>query len=214
MSQRKYLLSILFVFYSLYLLYSQTSKFHLIIEYNPNFSIITDAYAHEKFKFSHNVFLKSEYFFKEKFSGTLGIGFLNTGEKEVSDLGGQMGLQEISFIHDYNYITVSPGIKFYFKSFFINPEIGLGIHILSQTTQTIVYTNGKEEIKKADEKLISGTFNKITLPLLVSIGKEFPIHNIKLLLGIKSYFSINELVRGVPRNNHYYGIGVLAGIKF
>ncbi len=193
---------------------AQNQRFELSLEYSPNYSILTNAFVPEKYKLSHNVFLKTTYLYKDKLHLIFGFGYLNTGEKEVSEIGGQMGIEKISLIHNYNYLVLSTGLKFKMNSLFIIPEIGFGVHLSHITSAIINYSNGIEDIKKEEEKLPEGSFSKLTLPLFLSIGKEIKFRSFSVLVGIKSYISINEVVSGVPRTNHFYGIGLLGGIAF
>ena len=196
------------------LLQSQGGKFNLSVEYSPNYSRITDSYVSEKYKFSNQVILKVIYNLNERMKWTAGLGYMNTGEKEQSYIGGIEEINDIKFFHCYNYLIIPLGVKYYFKTIYINPEIALGINISNPTTIIINYIDGHQKRETKEEQLNGGNFNTITLPFIISAVKEIKLGDIKLLAGIRTYISVNEVVSGVPRSNHYYGFGILTGLKF
>ena len=77
------------------------------------------------------------------------------------------------------------------------------------------YSDGKVEKKSQDEDLYSGKLNSISIPVLLSLGYEFNLGNMSFLSGIMGYYGINKVVRDIPGNNsHYFGLGLLLGLKF
>ena len=199
---------------SFQILFSQENKFALTIEYSPNFSKITDEIVDESGKLSHNALLRLEYQTKSIVNPTIGIGILNTGEQvKIRFFGGQLGINEIKFIHNYNYVFVPIGVNINFGRFYILPEIGIGLNISNKTKEVRLLTSGEKEITVQDAQLNSGEFNDITVPFMFSYGNYFKIKNKLLVVGFKGYYGLNQLVKKVPRSNHYYGFGINLGLK-
>lgn len=195
-------------------LYSQNNKkFSLTIEYVPNYSRLTNEVINERFKLSHNALLRISYHTKGKIKPTIGLGFLNTGELERSDIGGQLGIESIKFIHNYNYLYVPIGAKINFGQLFFHPEIGLGVNTSNKTKQITEFTNGDTEKETIDEQLIAGEFNNLSIPISLSVGTDFKIASKSFSTGIKGYYGLNQVVKDVPRNNHYFGIGLIIAMN-
>jgi len=195
-------------------IYGQVNKIKLRLEYSPNYSKLVDEVVNERFKLGHNIFIKTEYSVSERTKVTGGIGLLNTGEKEESVIGGQSGIDKIKFIHNYSYALFPFGAKQNIGKFYLNPEIAVGINISNKFKQITYYSDGQKEVEKKDEQLNIGEFNKITFPILLTFGYEFNKRNINILLGLRGYYSITNVVTDVPRNSHYIGLGILTGIIF
>lgn len=206
------LISVLSIF-SVQRLLAQENKFLLSIEYSPNCSKITDEVVNEKYKLSHNALIRIEYNTKGKIKPSLGLGYLNTGELEKSEIGGQQGIEEVKFIHNYNYLFIPIGVIIKFGKFYFLPEIGLGVNISNKTRQITKFTNGETEKETRDETLISGEFNKLSIPLSLSVARQISIGGKSFSTGCKGYYGINKVVRDVPRNNHYFGLGVLLAMN-
>lgn len=206
------LISVLSIFSAQRLL-AQENKFLLSIEYSPNCSKITDEVANEKYKLSHNALIRIEYNTKGKIKPSLGLGYLNTGELEKSEIGGQQGIEEVKFIHNYNYLFIPIGAIIKFGKFYFLPEIGLGVNISNNTRQITKFTNGETKKETRDETLISGEFNKLSIPLSLSVARQISIGSKSFSTGLKGYYGINKVVRDVPRNNHYFGLGVILAMN-
>ncbi len=205
------LLMVLGVFQSLFS--QDNKKFSLTIEYSPNYARLTNEVVNERFKLSHNALLRISYHTNGKIKPTIGLGFLNTGELERSDIGGQFGIESIKFIHNYNYLYVPIGAKINFGQLFFHPEIGLGVNISNKTNQITEFTNGDTEKETIDEQLIAGEFNNLSIPISLSVGTDFKIASKSFSTGIKGYYGLNQVVKDVPRDNHYFGIGLIIAMN-
>jgi len=195
-------------------LFSQENKkFGLTLEYSPNYSRITNEVVNERFKLSHNALLRISYHANGKIKPTIGLGFLNTGELESSELGGQLGIESIKFIHNYNYLYIPIGAKISLGQFYVLPEIGLGINVSKKTKQITEFTNGETEKETREETFNSGKFNNLTIPISISVGTDFQMADISFSTGIKGYYGLNQVVKDVPRDNHYFGIGLILAIN-
>ena len=209
----KYLV-LLFVIGVFQSLFSQDNKkFSLTIEYSPNYSRLTNEVVNERFKLSHNALLRVSYNANGKIKPTIGFGFLNTGELERSDIGGQLGIETISFIHNYNYLYVPIGAKISLGQFYVLPEVGLGVNISNKTKQITEFTNGDTKKETIDEQPIAGDFNNLSIPISISVGTDFKIASKSFSTGIKGYYGLNQVVKDVPRENHYFGIGLIIAMN-
>ena len=190
-------------------LLSQENKFSLTVEYSPNFSMLTNEVVNEKFKLSHNALLRISYNTNSKIKPTIGLGFLNTGELESSQDGSHLGIESIKFIQNYNYLIVPIGFKYNISKLYVLPELGIGINISNKTKQITEFTNGETEKETRDAGLNSGEFNKLSIPVSISIGTDLELFGKSFSTGLKGYYGLNQVVRDVPRNNHYFGIGLI-----
>lgn len=209
----KYLILFLLLSISQTLFSQENNKFRLTVEYSPNYSRLTDEVVNERFKLSHNALLRISYNSKGKLKPTIGLGFLNTGELERSEIGGQLGIESVKFIRNYNYIYIPIGIKIKFNKIYLLPELGIGVNISNKTKQITEFTNGEKEKKTRDETLITGEFNKTSIPISLAIGADYSIGNKSFSTGIKGYYGLNQVVKDVSRNNHYFGIGLVLAMN-
>jgi len=193
------------------ILSAQENKFSLSIEYSPNFSKLTDEIINEKYKISHNALIRIEYNTDGNIKPTIGLGFMNTGELEKSEIVESPGIDNIKFIH--NYFIIQIGAKIYLSKIFLLPEICLGYNIANKYLKVTNYQSGKKEIVIDDETLSLGEFNKISIPVLMTIGTELKIANKTFSFGMKGYYGIYRVVRDVPWKNNYYGLGIFLGTK-
>ena len=115
--------------------------------------------------------------------------------------------------YSYNYVFVPLGAKISFGDFYVLPEIGLGIKISSITKTKSTFDNGDTEVDSRGNTLFSGEYNTFSIPFSLSIGKEFLIGSVSFSAGLKGYYGINQIVKNVPRSNHYFGLGLIFGVK-
>jgi len=195
------------------LIAQSNTKFNFTIEYSPNYSRLTNEVVNESFKLSHNVLIRLSYNLNSNIKPTFGLGFLNTGELESAQIGGQLGIEAVKSIQNYNYLYMPIGAKIDVGYFYLLPEIGVGFNITNKTTQIIEYSDGSTQKETRDAGLNSGEFNKLSIPFSISIGKDFKLSNISLSTGLKVYYGINQVVKDVPRNNHYFGGGLILAIN-
>lgn len=52
-----------------------------------------------------------------------------------------------------------------------------------------------------------------SIPVSLAVGTDFKLAGISFSTGIKGYYGLNQVVRDVPRDNHYYGIGLLVAVN-
>ncbi|MCC6818323.1 MAG: outer membrane beta-barrel protein [Bacteroidia bacterium] len=194
-------------------LFSQNNKFGLTIEYSPNYSRLSDEILNEKFKLSHNVLLRLNYKSDSNIKPTLGLGYFNTGELNQTVIGGTLGIESIKYFHNYNYVYLPLGAKINLGNLYLLPEIGIGINLSNKMKRVIEFTNGKTENETIDEHLNSGEFNKLSIPISISAGTDFKFGTKRFSTGLKGYYGLNRVVEDVPRNNHYYGIGLLVAMN-
>ena len=207
-----YLILILLLSITQHLL-SQGNKFNLTVEYSPNLSRLTNEIVKEKSKLSHNALLRIGYNTNGKITPTIGLGFLNTGEFESSEVGGQLGIESVKFIQNHNYLMVPIGFKYSIGRLYILPEIGFALNISNKTRQITQFSNGETERETRDMGLNFGEFNKLTIPILLSIGTDLELFGKSFSTGLKGYYGLNQVVNNVPRNNHYFGFGILLAMN-
>lgn len=209
----KYLILFLFASISQTLFSQENNKFRLTVEYSPNYSRLTEEVVNERFKFSHNALLRISYNTKAKLKPTIGLGFLNTGELQRSEIGGQLGIESVKFIQNHNYVMIPIGFKYSIGRLFILPEIGFALNISNKTRQITEFSNGEIERETRDMGLNFGEFNKLTIPILVSIGTDLELFGKSFSTGLKGYYGLNQVVNNVPRDNHYFGFGILLAMN-
>jgi hypothetical protein len=209
----KYLILFLFVSISQTLFSQENNKFRLTVEYSPNYSMLTDEVVNERFKLSHNALFRISYNSKGKLKPTIGLGFLNTGELERSEIGGQLGTESVKFIQNHNYLMIPIGFKYSIGRLFILPEIGFALNISNKTRQITEFSNGETERETRDMGLNSGEFNKLTIPFFLSIGTDLELFGKSFSTGLKGYYGLNHVVNDVPRNNHYFGFGIILAMN-
>jgi len=196
------------------LLFSQEKKFGLTIEYAPNYSKLTnEGLIDEKFKLSHNALVRISANTDGNLKPTIGLGFLNIGDVVTSPIGGQLGIESIKYIDNHNYIYIPVGAKINFGTLFLLPELGIGVNLSNRTTQITRYTNGETEKESRDQQLYGGKFNKISIPMFLSFGTDFMVGKQSFSTGLKAYYGLNQVVRNVPRKNHYFGFGLILAMN-
>lgn len=210
----KYLILFLVVSISQTLFSQENNKFRLTVEYSPNYSRLTDEIVNERFKLSHNALLRISYNSKGIIKPTIGLGFLNTGELEHSEIGGLLGIESVKFIENHNYLMIPIGFKYSIGRLYILPEIGFALNISNRIRQITEFSNGETERETRDMELNIGEFNKLTMPIFLSIGTDLELFGKLFSTGLKGYYGLNQVVNDVPRNNHYFGFGILFAINF
>jgi len=145
---------------------------------------------------------------------TGGLALIATGSSTKSELGGTLGIEKVTFSDTYYYLAILAGGKFSFDRYFMLLESGLGYNYSNKTRTKTEFTNGEKETMRDNATLNSGEFNKLTIPLVLSVARKFKVRKNEVYLGLKAYYGINQVVTNVPRNNHYYGLGFTVGIIF
>ena len=63
-------------------------------------------------KFSFSGLIGLEYATNKSVRSTIGIGYLNTGEKTSAIIGGQLGIEDVRLTYNHIYIIIPLGAKF------------------------------------------------------------------------------------------------------
>ncbi|MFN8339394.1 MAG: hypothetical protein U0T36_10295 [Saprospiraceae bacterium] len=196
-------------------LFSQDAKkLILSIEYSPNLSQLTSGFITETPKISHHVVLRAGLMTHRNIIPSIGFGYFNTGfvESGFTNISGP--IQSLKFVHNYNYLYIPIGAKIKFNDLYFLPELGLAFNLSNRVTQVVEFSNGITDRKTRNEVLNFGEFNKLSIPISLSVGKDFKFLNQAMSAGIKTYYDINKVVKGVTSNNHYYGIGLVLTANF
>ena len=144
----------------------------------------------------------------------MGIGFLNTGSfarQEVTN--NQLGLRRVTFFQNYNYVFIPIGAKISIGSYYALPEIGLAFNVSNKTRQITEFTDGQVVKETRDMQLNFGTHNPLTIPLNIAIGRNINVGKFSFSTGIKGYYSLNQVVKDVVRDNQYFGFGIFIGME-
>lgn len=197
----------------------QLKKWELSLELSPSFSNVTNRSwfnGHATLEKSYNGFAKAGYRINQRMAATLGLGYLVTDEFSRIPFGitGTGDFTEQLTSHHYYVGTL--GMKFNFGSFFINPEMGIAFnrasHIISDEFAFRNNSFNVERIRFVSNS--SGLQRRVTYPFLLSFGNEFDLGAVKLMLGVKGYYSLSNVRSFGANNGKYYGIGIMTGIKF
>ena len=194
---------------------AQINKFTVGLEYSLSFSNVTSpfTFSEERFMVSHNAFIKSGYVLKTNLQLTFGGGFLNTRQFRSSELVGPQDVKKIESYRNHNYFVVPVGLQYNFGSFYINPEVGIGIDMGHPVKQVTYFNDGS--IIELHGRIIFFQNNEITFPVFLNFGNEFDLGNWKILLGAKAYYSLSKISTGpMSLPEHYYGFGIVTGVKF
>ncbi len=176
----------------------------------PGFSFIPN----EGVQSGRNAFLKGGYNATSNLEITLGLGYMNINAVEYAFFASD----EIDFTQtliSHRYIVVPAGLKYHFGSFYVNPEIGVAFsndHLVSQSVFLI--NNHSSQVSGFGSESIDFGYNKITVPLFLNLGTEFDVKPVKILFGIKAYYSLNKMSDILTFSRNYYGVGLMTGVKF
>lgn len=194
---------------------AQAKKISIGLEYSPSFSNVTTEFSsREGYRQSHNVFLKGGYALSEKLELTLAAGYLNTRQFDRFHIPGLQEIESIESLRNHNYAVFPVGIRYKFGSFYVNPEIGIGIDIGHPTRQVTYFNDGSIINSHFDANPDVFGYKKFSVPLMLSIGNEIDFHGMKILLGAKAYYSLSTLRTSQFEPQHYFGIGIVTGIRF
>ncbi len=198
----------------------QMDKFTVGLEYSPNFTSVTQPYGSQSgnsdgaFRFANNLFLKGGYKLTNNLYATGAIGLLGTRDFEAVDFGGQLEIEKLESNRFHSYVVAPIGFTYYLGSFYISPEIGMGWNVSSRNKNHWYYTDGSViEIEHKDKDNIDN-INETTYPLFLSFGNEIRMKSYSILLGVKGYYSLNSLGERASNAGHYYGFGVVTGVRF
>jgi len=215
---RNGILTILFAITSS-VMFGQENRFSIGLEYSPNFSNTTTPYYLEDngFRIAHNAFLLAEYRLVGHLHVTAGFGYLESREFQALNIpDNQFEFFRIESHLFHHYIVAPVGLEYKFGSFYLRPEIGIGWNVSNTSLDT--YYEGTPSSysivtqKNKDEDNIRGV-NTMTYPLFFSFGHEIDLQSCTLILGVKSYYSLNEIGRRYGISGHSYGFGVSFGVR-
>lgn len=207
-----YLAALIFLFTAIQNFSAQEKKYVFQFEYAPNYAQITQEIIKATPKLSHNALMRVIFKPSAKLNPTLGAGYLNVGEIIKADINDPNGIKTLTNVHNNNYLMFPIGLKMNFGKFYALPELGIGLNLSNTITYIAEYSNGKTERDTDAEIVLTGAYNKISLPISLVLARGFKIKSHELSVGVKSYYGLNKIVRNVARNNHYYGFGLQLGV--
>lgn len=195
----------------------QNDKLYLSLEYSPNVTGVNEIYrslGDAEFRFANNIFAKAGYKIAGNLYANAGIGYLTTKEFHSYDYPSLVEYDRLEQLRIHGYVVVPVGFTYNVGSFFVNPEIGIGWNVPNKMKDAIFYPDGTVEgIEWIDENNVYDV-NKTTYPLFLTIGDEIRFDSWSILIGLKGYYSLNEIGGRPTYQRHYYGFGIMAGVKF
>jgi len=192
----------------------QTKNLSYTIEYAPNFSDKTNGPFYEDIKLSHKALVRIEFGMNKKIMPTIGVAFLNTGKRSGSlQLSGRPAGELSTIIHRHNYLIIPVGVKFKSNSVYFLPEIGFGFNVSHKVVLIHHLLNGETLKETLEFSSGSPELNKFTTPVMLSIGNDFKMGNANFTLGVNAYYDLNNIVNLSHLSRHYYGIGILMGVR-
>lgn len=219
---KAYYLILLFTCFTLSLA-AQDRKFNVGLDMSLSLSATTRKFGNAAdygMRFSQNLFVKSGYYVTRNMEVTAGFGLLTTRQFEAIEF--IPDIDRIELDHSHRYLVIPFGIKYHFGSFYVHPEIGIGADAGHPTRQyTFTTTMGPtfnlnsvivQQFNASDHFF---GYRDYSLPLFLTLGSEFDLGVVSMILGVKGYYSLSTLKEsqfGPPE--HYYGVGVVTGVKF
>ena len=199
-------------------IFGQSGKFTVGMEYSPNYTNNTNpGRSFENgtgSRLAHNVFVKGGYRVVKDLYATASVGYLNTSEFITLHLINGSDITRIESDRTHSYVIAPFGFTYNFVPFFVSPEIGIGWNTGNRSHDIFYYEDGSQlESETQDIHNFYGV-HKNTYPLFLSFGSEVKVGSFAVLLGMKGYYSLNEIGDRYSNAGHYYGFGVLAGVKF
>ncbi len=209
---KKYQFPILILFFTSSL-FGQDIEKSYSLEINPGIARRIDAQVSGQFKSTHNIFVKKHFKSSTPLKFILGVGFSLINGGGIYDKISECDTLTISFKEKLSYFLITPGIKYSRNNFFILGEIGIGLNVTGSYNQDLVKVKYDPDPTKPGRIHILGLIGPSTsnnYPLMVSFGWDLSNGKIPMFVGIKTYTSLG-IFDNAPK---YYGIGLLAGIKF
>jgi len=209
---------ILPLFFALAFNLNAQKKFSAALELSAGISESTqpgfNSFRNEGVQLGRNAFLKGGYRVTNNLKLTLGLGFMNIQAMEYVFLGSD----DIDFTQtllSHQYVTIPAGFEYHFGSFYLNPEIGIAIGQSHLVNQSIYFIQDNfAQISSAGGSSPDFVYNKITVPIFLNFGTEFDVRPVKIIFGIKAYYSLNKISDILTFSRNYYGVGVMTGVKF
>jgi len=167
----------------------------------------------EGIQFGRNASIFGEYMLGKKIDLTFGIGYFDTREFRRSYLIGYTIPQFSEIFITHEYLIVPFGFQYKISSFFINPGIGMGfsIHHSGRDDQ---YEFSSTPINSNQKDYPNSLYYSVTLPLTLNLGTVIDLKKVNFILGIKGYYSLTPISDSSFYSGHYFGAGLLTGIKF
>jgi hypothetical protein len=203
-------------------MYGQDNRFGIGLEYSPNFNNRTgpDYFfnsGENEYRLAQNAFILGQYRLFGNLHATAGLGYLEVREFQAYDLpGAPYDIYKIESHLFHHYLVAPFGLEYKFGPFYLRPEIGIGWNV-SNTSLDTYYTGSPNAgssmtQKNKDENNLNG-INSMTYPLFFSFGHEAKLKSCTLILGVKSYYSLNSIGSTYSHSGHYYGFGVSFGVR-
>jgi hypothetical protein len=203
--------------------YGQDNRFSIGLEYSPNFVNSTgpdyfNGSSENEFRLAQNAFLLAQYRLAGNLHVSAGFGYLETREFHSFDVppSNQYDLYKIESHLFHHYLVAPVGLEYKFGSFYVRPEIGIGWNVSNTSLDTYYIgspsAGGSGTQKHKDENNIHN-INSMTYPLMFSFGHEAKLKSCTLILGVKSYYSLNSIGSTYRESGHYYGFGVSFGVR-
>lgn len=211
--------AILFILIIYTNVHGQLKKWELSLELSPTVSNITNkAWLNgmARFEPSYNAFIKAGYRINHRMLATFGFGYLVVKDYNRLPVGLTGAGDFTELLTNHHYYAATVGMKFNFGSFFINPELGIAF-VKAHHGVADEYTFREDNIDVERTRFQTRTnsiYRSVIFPAMLSFGNEFDLGDIKLLLGIKTYYSLNRVQQTGHTNGKYYGLGVMTGVRF
>lgn len=206
----------LFVLSFLTLLSAQQDKVFFSLEYSPNFTNSTEPlwrHGDDSYLFASNLFAKAGYHLAGGLYANAGVGILTTKDYSVFDFG-LVDVDRIEALRKNTYVVAPVGFTYFLGSFFVSPEIGIGLNVANRQNDVFYYTDGSIAENKWTDVHNLNQVNRMTYPLFLSVGCEIPFSSWSLMLGAKGYYALSPTGDTAYNSGHYYGFGLLTGVKF
>ena len=188
-------------------------EFSFMADYTLGSSSIKDEqYFDFKPKISQQLNVRIGFELMENLSFTAGLGYLNVGEVLKIEYENHSLLEWQKNKFSYSYITIPLGLKYSLKSFFILPEIGLGIQSGFKHKIVNKRLNG-DKTKEDKSDFDQGELKSMVLPLSIMIGYEHDMGDMKAYVGLRLFSSMSKMVDDNPRDYKYRGFGLVVGVR-
>lgn len=198
-------------------IFAQSDKLFFSLEYSPNMTSVTSPFGRPSdgtFRFANNIFAKAGYKLAGNLYANAGIGYLTTKEFVSFDYEILPDITRFEQLRIHAYVVAPIGFTYYMGSFFVNPEIGIGWNVGNRMKDEIFYSDGTVvENEWVDEQNVYDV-NETTYPLFLTIGDEIRFNSWSVLIGLKGYYALNEIGGRLTYARHYYGFGIMTGVKF
>jgi len=197
--------------------FAQSGKFHIGVEYAPAVTGVTYDIWWNPYKIGlspvQNVFIRTDMVISPKFEITSGLGFITARNFRYLDIEGHPDVDNVASHYFHQYFVLPLGFKYKFGSFFIQPDIGIGINVENKVKSHFVLTDGSEGTSKSKDLYVG--VNNLTYPISFGFGNEITLKSCSVQMGVRGYYSLNGISSQlIYSDQHYYGFGVFGGVRF